>query len=205
MLSSTNRSVSNVYKIILLVVVLYGLYSSIFKPEFEMNGLHSLCYFTIQSNILVALFLLYALIYPELTRFRAVARGIAMLSISVTGAVFHFVLVPQFPDFFSAGISFTQHLLHTIAPLGFIVDWLQFDQKGQMRLKDILYWVIYPLLYWVVFTAYGNISGLYPYFFMDIGEIGISTALIWLLALTVFFTLIGFLFIGIDMALGRRK
>lgn len=144
-----NRFVPIVYKLLLLSAVLSGLYLSIFHLSDGFNGL-ALRYFTIQSNILVALAILFFLIYPRETRLRAIIRGSVLLSILVTGLVFHFILVPQLSDYFVGGIDLVNHLTHTIAPLGFILDWLLFDRKGQLKLADLPFWVIYCCTGWLL-------------------------------------------------------
>lgn len=197
-----NRFVPIVYKLLLLSAVLSGLYLSIFHLSDGFNGL-ALRYFTIQSNILVALAILFFLIYPRETRLRAIIRGSVLLSILVTGLVFHFILVPQLSDYFVGGIDLVNHLTHTIAPLGFILDWLLFDRKGQLKLADLPFWVIYPLLYWLVTVLQGAYTGFYPYFFMDVSLLGYGGALLWLAALIFFFSLLGLLLMGADRLLGR--
>jgi len=191
-----NRSGSFIYKLVLLTAVLFGIYLSISRgPDY---GLHPLYFFTTQSNILVSLALIYFLLFPRPSRARAILRGSVMLGIVITGLIFHLMLVPHYPEYFAAGVDFRGHLTHTIAPAGYVLDWLLFDQKKQMRFADIRYWIIYPLLYWLFSVVRGFFSGVYPYFFMDIGELGLGSALLWLLVLCVIFVLLGFLIIGID-------
>ena len=118
---------ANLFKAILLAAVLCGLYTSFFQPEFGFYDLPPLAYFTIQSNILVALYLVYTMISPRHNRFRTITRGVVLLSISITGLVFHIILAPEIKLFTGKNISFAQHLTHTVAPIGFIIDWLLFD------------------------------------------------------------------------------
>jgi len=113
------------------------------------------------------------------------------------------MLAPEIKLFTGENISLTQHLTHTVAPIGFILDWLLFDLKNQMRWKDLRFWVIHPLIYWVAFMIYGIITGIYPYPFMDINLIGLTAAIIWLATLTFFFILLGLLYIAIDIKLGK--
>ncbi len=181
-----------------LFAVLYGLYLSIFAPVFSFDGLPALSYFTVQSNILVVLFIVYAMLVPQITRFRTTARGSVLLYIAVTGLVFHIVLVPNYPEFFAGGVTFRHHLTHTIAPLGFFLDWLLFDGGGLIKAGDIKYWLIYPFLYWLFSTARGLAVGAYPYFFMDLNLLSPGTVLFWFLALSAFFVLLGLLIVFVD-------
>lgn len=174
------------------------MYLSIFAPVFSFDGLPALSYFTVQSNILVVLFTGYIMIVPRNTRFRTIARGSVLLSIAVTGLVFHFILVPYYPEFFAGGVTFRHHITHTIAPLGFFLDWFLFDTRGLIKVGDIKYWLVYPFLYWLFSTIRGLFVGAYPYFFMDLNLLSPVTVLFWVVALSIFFILLGLLIAFID-------
>lgn len=194
---------SVVFKLLLLAAVIAGLYQNMFHYLEGFSSL-SLRYFTIQSNILVALALIYFLLSSENNRGRTIVRGSVLLSITITGLVFHILLKPHLGDLFPGGIDLANHLTHTAAPLGFMLDWLLFDHKGRMQPADLPYWTIYPLLYWLVTVLLGARTGFYPYFFMDVGELGYGGALLWLAALVVVFLLVGIIIMGVDRLLGRR-
>ncbi len=191
-----NHFASVIYKLALLAAVSYGIFLSIFRPL--DYGLHPLYFFTTQSNLLVSLTLIYFLFFPHPSRIRVIVRGSVMLCIAITGLVFHFLLVSHYPEYFSSGVDFRGHLTHTIAPIGYILDWLLFDHKKLMHFSHIRYWVIYPLLYWLVTVFRGTFSGVYPYFFMDIDKIGLGSALLWLLMLFAIFVLLGLIIISAD-------
>lgn len=193
-----NRFIANIYRIILMAVILYGLYLSIFMPLRPGEGLPAMAYFTIQSNILVVLALFYFIFKPEPGRFRAVIRGCVLLYIMATGLIFHIVLVPALPEYFAEGLAFRHHITHTIAPLGFFLDWLLFDRREQMRYADAKYWPIYPLFYWLFSVVQGSFSGMYPYFFFDVQAIGLSATLLWLAALIAIFSIIGLIMVWVD-------
>ncbi len=193
-----------IYRIALLGAVLYGLTLSIFYPEFTIEGLPSLAYFTIQSNILVALFLVYALISPRSDQLHNIFRGSVLLPIAITGLVFHLFLVPYYPELFGDGVAFRHHLTHTIVPFGFFLDWLFFDKKGQLYIGYLKYWLIYPALYWLFSMARGSFVGAYPYFFMDPGILKIGSIMLWLFSLLVIFTVISGLLVLLDRALQRN-
>lgn len=198
-----NPLLSYAYKIILLGAVSAGLYLSVFDYGEGFSAL-SLRYFTIQSNILVALALLYLLFSRESSRVRPIVRGSVLLSILITGLVFHLLLRPQMGVYFAGGIDLANHLTHTAAPLGFLLDWILFDRKGRMQTAHLPFWTAFPLLYWLCSILVGAKTGFYPYFFMDIGKLGYGGALIWLAVLSAVFLLIGLLLIGLDRLLNRR-
>lgn len=199
---NSNRLYSIAFKMFVLGFVLYGLYLSFFVPDFEIEGLPAISFFTTQSNILVAMALVYLITEPRHGRFRSFIRGSVMLYILITGLVFHVLLIPAYPELFADGVKFRYHLTHTIAPVGFILDWLLFERKGLMCCRDFKYWFVYPLLYWSGTVIAGRFSGVYPYFFMDINSIGLAFALFWLLFLMALFIPLGLLLIWLDNKIG---
>jgi hypothetical protein len=192
------RVIATLFRSLLILVILNGLYLSFFKPLNPGEGLPPIAYFTIQSNILVVLALLYFIFNPEPGRLKAIIRGSVLLSILATGLIFHILLVPALPEYFADGLAFRHHITHTIAPIGFLFDWLIFDRSGQMRYTDIRYWPIYPFLYWLGSVIQGSFTGMYPYFFFDVQAIGIGSAILWLLALITVFGLFGLLLVWVD-------
>jgi len=179
------------YRILLIATILWGLYLSIFMPLRPGEGLPAIIYFTIQSNILVVLALLYFIFNPEPGRFRAILRGCVLLCIMATGLIFHLILVPALPEYFAEGLAFR-------APLGFFLDWLLFDRSGQLRYSDVRYWPIYPSLYWLFSVIQGSFSGIYPYFFFDAQAIGLGATILWLVGLIAIFSGIGFMLVWLD-------
>ena len=192
------RNIITAYRVLLMAVILYGLYLSIFMPLRPYEGLPAIAYFTIQSNILVVLALLYFIFNPEPGRFRTILRGCVLLYIMATGLIFHVILVPALPEYFAEGLAFRHHITHTIAPLGFSLDWLLFDHSKQLRYSDARYWPIYPFLYWLFSVIQGIYSGMYPYFFYDVQAIGLGATILWLVALIAIFTIIGLILVWID-------
>ncbi len=191
-------TIKTAFRILLIAFILCGLYSSIFMPLRPGEGLPAIFYFTIQSNILVVLALLYFIFNPGPGRFRAIFRGCVLLFILATGLIFHIILVPALPEYFAEGLAFRHHITHTIAPLGFFLDWLFFDRSGQLRYSDARYWPIYPSLYWLFSVIQGSFSGMYPYFFFDAQAIGLGATILWLVGLIAIFSVIGFILVWLD-------
>lgn len=192
------RIIATLYRILLIAVIIYGLYLPFFKPLEPGEGLSPIVYFTIQSNILVALALFYFMFNPDPGRFRAILRGSVLLCILATGLIFHILLVPAYPEYFAGGIAFRHHITHTIAPVGFLLDWLIFDRSGQIRYSDIRYWPIYPFFYWLFSTVQGRYTGMYPYYFFDVQAIGLGATVLWLLAFIAVFCVFGFFLVWVD-------
>lgn len=174
----------------------YGVAETFIAPE-----VLPLRYFTIQSNIMAACLTAYLLFadlrgstVPGSARY---LRGAALLAISVTGIVYHALLVP--PE----GMSFQSHVLHTIVPVAFVADWLLFDRKGGFRLSHIPIWVAYPLAYVVVTLLLALVDGFYPYPFMDAAELGYGGVLINIIGLLMAFSLLGAVYVSLDRLLAE--
>jgi len=193
------KIVSVGFKIILAIVIVIALYKEIY-----VNGVvvyRAFYYFTIQSNILTVACLLLFLFIPKESRVKSLLRGISLLAITTTGIVYNFVLYNIFRDWGTVGYTFARTITHVVAPLGFILDWL-LDKHGVMRIKDVLIWLIYPIVYAAV-SVYASIRHDFSlYFFLNAAN-GYVSSLKWIGILVVCIIFISFLFVGIDNRLGR--
>ncbi|MDT0452766.1 Pr6Pr family membrane protein [Streptomyces hesseae] len=137
-------------------------------------------YFTIQSNILLAIACAWSAhrawtgrpaLSPRIT-------GGALLYISITGLVFHFVLSNDSSGFAMTSErtpleSIANHLLHTATPLAAALDWLVLTAPGAFLLRHAGQWLLYPLLYLPFALIRGALldpgtEGRYPYPFLDV-------------------------------------
>lgn len=84
---------------------------------------------------------------------------------------------------------------HFLAPLLFILDYIFFDEKRTLSVLAPLYSLIIPLVY----VAYIFILGAiipdfeYPYFFLNVSELGYGGVLLWVLGLLGVFVALGYL------------
>lgn len=162
-----------------------------------------LSFFTILTNILVAL----ALTAPLVRTRSAVAEFFSRPSVN-TGIAASIVLV---------GIGYTlllQHLwdpkgmqlvadilLHHVMPVFFLFYWWLAVPKGHVRWSDSLRWMIYPVVYFLYHTIRGAVSGAYPYPFIDPSELGYARVSLNALALLLGFVAVALLLV----AVGRLK
>ena len=122
------------------LTVLLQLFSALFIAK---DGLSRLIYFTIQSNLLVAVILVLFLLKKDDKVWFNRLSFIGLINISVTGIVFHLLLTP-----YMSSINFMQHMLHTLNPLLYILFYYLIIAKF-LPLKEIYITLIYPLLYMV--------------------------------------------------------
>ena len=142
-------------------------------------------YFTIQSNLLVAIWWSAALFSqgrePEPAFLRPKIKGALTAYISVTLIAFAILLSRTYSP---SGLDLVlSNITHYITPLAFILDWVLFEKKGVYQWRYAIDWLTYPLLYFVYVMIYGAVTGQYLYPFFDLnalgaGGIAIQTALL---------------------------
>ncbi|MCP4422386.1 MAG: hypothetical protein GY805_37735 [Chloroflexi bacterium] len=87
---------------------------------------------------------------------------------------------------------------HTLSPILGAVYWFRIVQKGQIGWRDPVLWLIYPIAYLVYWLFRGPLVGYYPYFFVDVNELGYSGVAVWSGALIVVFLILGSLMLFVD-------
>ncbi len=162
-----------------------------------------LSYFTILTNVLVALALTAPAVMPDtrLGRWTATegVRAALAMYIAVVGLIYHALLAGTWNP--QGLLFYVNQILHTVMPIAFVLDWLLFVPKGRLRWIDPVKWLAYPLLYGVWTVIHGQMIGWYPYWFIDIGELGWSRALVNFGFLLAFFLILGLVVAAIDRGL----
>ena len=162
-------------------------------------------YFTILTNVLVALALTAPAIAPDSrlgrwTSTEGVRAAVAMY-IAVVVLVYHALLAETWSP---QGLQWVvDQILHTVMPIAFVLDWLLFTAKGRLRWADPVKWLAYPLVYGIWTVVHGQAIGWYPYWFIDIGTLGWTRAMTNFGALLVFFLALGLVVTALDRALSR--
>ncbi|MEG1451579.1 Pr6Pr family membrane protein [Brevundimonas sp.] len=163
-------------------------------------------YFTIQTNIMVALALAVPAIAPDSRSgqwlVQPSVRTAIALYIAVVGLVYHFLLAPTWaPQGWSL---LANNLLHYVMPAAFVADWLMFTPKGRLRRFDPFRWLVVVLVYGVWTLLHGALAHWWPYWFVDVDTLGYGKAAAYFAGLLVFFLLVGWIMFGIDQLLGQR-
>jgi hypothetical protein len=166
-------------------------------PSVLTRVLRFLSYFTVQSNILVALSVLPLMRNPA-TDDRAwrVLRLDALIGIAVTGVVFVVALRPIVD---LSGLSAVTNVgFHYVSPLLAVIGWLLFGPRPRIDTSTLGWALAWPLA-WLAYTlVHGAISGWYPYPFIDAGDLGYLITLINAVVITVLMVGVGALFLVAD-------
>lgn len=162
-------------------------------------------YFTILSNILVALALTAPVVAANsrLGRWSASegVRAAVAMYIVVVGLTYHFLLAGVWDPQGWALVANT--LLHYVMPAAFVIDWLVFTLKGRLRWVDPVKWLVPVLIYGGWTLAHGKLSGWWPYWFVDVDKLGLGKTLVYFAGLLIFFLIVGLIVVAIDRTFGR--
>ena len=223
---SGSRVASAVLKVTVILSAALGVFLSTYASgDTFMGGSRVFMFFTIQSNIAVALVSLIGLVLllknRRFGRVWYVIKFVATVSITLTGVVFSFVLAPTLGKY---AWNVQNVLTHVAVPVASVADFFVTGAYGNIRKKSVLFVILPPLAY-AVYAGIGYIAGWefaeginYPYFFLNwgspAGAFGFADGLPfmgcvwWILALLLLLLFAGFLYLlivdGIKKAMKRR-
>jgi len=163
-------------------------------------------FFTVLSNTLVAVVLTCAISGASSAGHRffrqpvvcgGITASIALVSIAYNVLLRH-LWQPQGWQWIA------DELLHDIMPLLFVLYWWCYVTNGRLRLRHVLLWVIYPLVYFAYVLWRGDSIGDYMYPFIDVGTIGYPQAFINAGGVLAGFLLISLIVLMLDRLKARR-
>lgn len=162
-------------------------------------------YFTIITNLLVAVSLTGSLLLPRTRIGQFFARSstatAVALYIAMVGLVYNLVLASAHE--FAGAAQIANLLTHIIVPLAYFAYWLAFVRKGQAKWTMPLIWLIYPAVYVVYALVRASSTGRYPYPFLDVSRIGAQAVSFNTFALTIAFFVFGELFVAVDKVVAK--
>ena len=224
---SKKATVSLILKLTVILSAAAGVaLSALASSDTFMGGSVVFMYFTIQSNIAIALvsliggFLLIG--RKQIGGAWYVIKFVATVSITLTGAVFTFVLAPTLGDF---AWVLQNVLTHVVVPLAAIVDFFVTGPYGNIKRSRVFFVTLPPLAY-AIYAGIGYAVGWefseginYPYFFLNWGspagafgftkELPFMGCAWWILALLILLLAVGFVYLmiidAIKRAMAKRK
>ncbi len=167
--------------------------------------LHSLTYYTILSNLLVALTMTAVTVHrwPGGAQPDQSFLGAVTLSILITFVVFWTVLSDKWSP---QGLRWTSdRIMHGAVPLLMVAFWFVFAPKSDLRWRDALVWPAFVAVYGVFALVLGGITGKYTYFFLDLHKEGWGGVARNSAVLLVAFSGMGGLMIGAGRLVDRRR
>jgi hypothetical protein len=163
-------------------------------------------FFTILSNILVALGFTYSLSNSRssLKKFFSSQSTLAAICIYIVVVGITYNLILRFLWQPTGMQRIVDELLHVIMPVVFLLFWIFFVPKNQLQWITIFPWLLFPLFYAILVAIRGAFTGYYPYPFIDVTKIGYTKFLLNCLMVTVLFFFLSLLLVGISKTVGKR-
>ncbi|MCR5055014.1 MAG: Pr6Pr family membrane protein [Lachnospiraceae bacterium] len=221
-LSKTNIVVSIILKAVTILSAVTGTILSAYAgARAFMGGATVFMYFTIQSNIAIAIIcavgLCMMLRRSAVNRVWYVIKFVGTVSITLTGMVFGFVLAPTLG---AEAWNIQNTLTHLIVPVASVLDFFVVSSVTRIDKRNVL-WVIIPPILYAIYAGIGFVRGWefspgvnYPYFFLNwgspAGAFGFSKELPfmgsawWIAALLVFLIVVGALYLFIADVIAKK-
>ncbi len=182
-----NRLFSLIYRIIELVLGVYVLVFLFLSDKTDANVFQSFLYFSTE-----AMFLMVAIVFCEvICNFvdllkngkDGLAAGVYMpLTLMGLTMIISDCLVYNISSPFLGGYALGQELFsvllaHIFMPIIFFLDYLLFDEKGTVKWKHVVIWLIYPLAYFTLIMVAHYIfkNNIYPYPFLNPNALATSS------------------------------
>lgn len=222
-ISKTRKNLSVVLKLAVIISAVLGtVLSALGGQNSFMGGSVVFMYFTIQSNIAIAVICAvgcYLLMQDRSISYAwYIVKLVGTVSITLTGVVFVVMLAPVLGD---KAWNIQNTLTHVVVPVAAIADFFVIASGSGIRKKDVVYVTIPPLLY-VIYAGIGYIRkwefalGVnYPYFFLNwgspAGAFGFSNELPfmgcvwWILILSGFLIAVGLCYIALADRIGKKR
>ncbi|WP_410587655.1 Pr6Pr family membrane protein [Amycolatopsis sp. lyj-23] len=170
------------------LVALTGLVTQVIATASDPDGrvANLLCFFTIDSNLLVTLTSAVVALGAARGRLFTVLWLDALAGIIVTGIVYQVALAGLYE---LHGLSlFSDTMLHKVTPILFVLGWLLVAPRGALTWRTVWWSLLYPLA-WLAFTLpRGALTGFYPYPFVDAGALGYGQVTLNCVFIGLFFT-----------------
>ncbi len=212
-LSVKQRNISSLLKVIVILSALIGTFLSAYAGRhFFMGGSRVFMYFTIQSNIAIAIICGIGLYLiqkdKKISRAWYVIKFVGTVSITLTGVVFGFVLAPTLG---ANAWNIQNTLTHLVVPVVAVLDFFVVAPKARIHRKNVFFVIIPPILY-AIYAGIGYVKGWefadginYPYFFLNwgspagafgfTGELPFMGSAWWIMLLLLFLIIVGYCYL----------
>jgi hypothetical protein len=155
--------------------------AAVFAERGTFTWYNFFSYFTIESNVLIALVLIGLGAFgrgPQVARSLPVQalRGAATLYILMTGVIFS-TLLAGIEGLPLMATPWGNSVLHYLIPVAALVDWLFDPPRVAITRGVLIAWLVYPLAYVAWALVRGGLDGWYPYPFLDAADRGLAPVL----------------------------
>ena len=157
-------------------------------------------FMTVWTNVLVMLAFLAASFrnvpaYLPFFRSRSVQAATSAFILMV-GIAYHVLLASRFQQ---TGLNWwTNLLLHYIDPLLYCTWWILLAEKEALEFRTAFRWMLFPIAYFIYSLIRGFIIGWYPYFFVDVNNLGYPQVLLTSAVLLAIYLTFGLIVVWIS-------
>jgi hypothetical protein len=164
--------------------------------------LNFLSFFTIETNLLIAVALTIFLTQPPAERFLSghKVKSALVVYITIVGVVYEVLLRHLWHPQGMQLLADT--LLHDAIPLFYVLFWVVFVPNGSLHWSDPARWLVYPIVFFIYSMVRGVGFGVYPYPFIDAARLGFAQVLVNAAIFLAIFYGLGIGVTAVDHALG---
>ncbi|HEU5482656.1 MAG TPA: Pr6Pr family membrane protein [Sphingomicrobium sp.] len=156
-------------------------------------------FFTILSNLALAIVMTFDAFGRRLSDFLLGGLTLTMLLVGIV----YLVLLQSLYQFSGASL-FADVIMHRASPIAIALYWVIFAPHCRLRWSAPFWWSLFPLVYFGYALVRGSIENIYPYPFMDVGEIGIAQTAINAAVIAAVYIVVGLALVWLDRrVLGR--
>ena len=194
---------------ILGIIASFGTFNYVFRPDFYVH-------FTNLSNYFCIIIMFIELVETikkdknEYVTKVPLLKFIGLLAILLTFIIFNFMLAGDREPELNFYINSV--LFHIILPIMYLIDWILFYEHKKVKWHYPLISVSFPVIYAIFIFIRAWILDfnpeapyIYPYFFLNLDELGVAGVIKWILILSVIFIIIGYVIFGLDKVSFKRK
>lgn len=150
------------------IIVALAAQFQLFISRGDAVKLNFFSFFTVESNIAAA-FVLLAIEFRDaspLERFARTIRPGVTLYMTMTGVIYAVLLAPASAD---VGLTakWVDVIVHEIGPLVVFLDWILAPPERRPVIRDVVGWLVFPIVYVTYSLIRGPIADWYPYPFLD--------------------------------------
>ena len=159
-------------------------------------------YFTILSNLLVAVCLTTSLLSPT----SGVGSFFLKVCVQTAIAVYIFIVGLVYNTVLRGitnptGLDWiVDNLLHVVVPVLYVLYWFIFTPKKILQWKNLAPWLIFPAVYLLYSLLRGPMADWYPYPFLHAGKFGYGQV-----AINSVLVLLAFLLVGLGAIAWNRQ
>ncbi len=212
-LSTKRKLVSCVFKAIIIISALAGtIMSSGAGRRAFIGGSRVFMYYTIQSNIAIAVICLIGTVLmmrkQTVPNWWYTVKFVGTVAITLTGVVYCTMLAPLLGDY---AWRLNNVLTHVVVPLAAILDFFVAGVSGSIPRRRVVFAIVPPAAY-AIYAGIGYIAGWefsdganYPYFFLNWGspagafgftkELPFMGCVWWILVIFLFLIGIGYIYL----------